>query len=235
MSRNPCPDCNSRTGLAEYKDSTYCFKCHKLRTKKNRLLDLIDKAYKALGEKKPEILNLPDDLEYTPAEYLWKYYLYEGGLWSKKYNRLCFPYYNKNKEMIGCWMRDLENRVYPYGMKKVKWLYVGDPKSTYNWIYRKNKNKRTRSIVIVEDVISALRVSKYIDVICLGGTSWTTETILPELLKYKKIIVWLDGDKAGHNASWKFAVEFRVFRDIKEIRTKKDPKCYDDKELKGSL
>jgi hypothetical protein len=60
------------------------------------------------------------------------------------------------------------------------------------------------TIALVEDYVSYVRLSKYIDVACLWGTKASYE-FLNSLLTYEKILVWLDNDKDKETNSGQIA------------------------------
>ena len=230
-----CPNCGSSSGI-DCHGRNFCHACHKDFNNK----DLIKK------DRPQNRLELPewDPLAIFPKEaenYLNTYHLIRtlDMFWSSVYNRLCFPYYaiksqlQQTQTMIGCWMRDITNQ------SSRKWLYAGMPKSEYNWVYHTDpeddRGHETASLCIVEDCISALRVSKHMDCLSLGGTSWNTTILYPLLKEYDDIYIFLDNDDAGHRAMQKFIKEFNLLIKIHRIRGLKDPKLYTDTELEETL
>lgn len=81
-------------------------------------------------------------------------------------------------------------------------------------------------VVLTEDILSAIKVSKYTNAICLLGTSLTFRH-LKELIdgKYKRIFIWLDPDKAGVDGRRKIAKELSIygFKPI-VLKSEGDPK-----------
>lgn len=243
MSRQ-CPNCSSHSGMHVDIMKNWCFACNKGIYQRDLGKEILE-GLKELKVSKNK-LSLPSiDIENylnMPSEalvYLDKYF---KGLespncfWSNLYNRLCFPYYIKEKgsnsknKMIGCWMRDI------YGTNKVKTLYAGQDKNTYLWKLETTNKTTIRNIAIVEDVISAIKVSKYCDVICLGGTHWNKPQISECLKDYMNVLVFLDGDGAGKDAAKRFRKDFKlVAYNLKILRNKKDPKEYKSAELQEFL
>lgn len=101
-----------------------------------------------------------------------------------------------------------------------------------------------KTVCIVEDYISAVRLSDIVPTICLFGTSLKS-SVLSKLLEFDNILIWLDGDIPGQEAAKKISrklydiikynqqttpykpVNYR----ISNIATELDPKCYSNTEL----
>ena len=133
--------------------------------------------------------------------------------------------------MIACWMRDFDTNYYPYNMKKAKWLFVGDKSKL--WLL-KSKSNVHNALVLVEDVVSALKIQRLSDVVCLGGTSLPIEVVL-NLFHYSQIILFLDGDMAGLKAAQKIRNQLKLFVPVRIIYAKKDPKDHTYEELEALL
>lgn len=239
-----CPHCSSHSGMHVDITKDWCFACNKGIYRRDLGKELLEgiKEFKssenglALPSKSIEkYLDMPR----AALVYLNKYFKgFErpNCFWSYLYNRLCFPYYinqygtkSKNK-MVGCWMRDV------YGTSRVKTLYAGQDKNTYLWKLETTNKTTERNIAIVEDVVSAIKVSKYCDVVCLGGTHWNKLQMSECLKDYTNVLVFLDGDKAGKDAAKKFRKDFKLIAyNLKILRNKKDPKEYKNAELQEFL
>lgn len=216
--RSKCPDCGSSDGLAKYPNGNWCFSCGTLTPGINNV--------KKTGFD-INLVQQDDVLTLLQKDYLNKYHL--GNEDVKRYkitnnsrnNRINFGYYS-NGTLIGCWMRSLDPNVKP------KWLFAGN--KNFNWHYKNYKYTKD-VLVLVEDVISAIRVSKYCSVVCLGGTSINSRILTPLVLQYNKVVLFLDGDKAGKTATEKIKQYYKLMREVKIIKTTKDPKEYTDEEL----
>lgn len=100
------------------------------------------------------------------------------------------------------------------------------------------------TICVVEDYISAVRLSEFIPSLCLFGTSLKSSG-LTKILEFKNIILWLDGDNPGQQAAKKISlklcdiIKYNQRRTpykplnytINNIATDLDPKCYSNTEL----
>ena len=95
-------------------------------------------------------------------------------------------------------------------------------------------NQQNECIVVVEDAISAIKVSRTCNSVCLHNSIIPLELILRLSKRFKKLFVWLDKDKMKE--SFKEAKKAGLlFDDVKIIWTEKDPKEYSDKEIKNYL
>lgn len=235
MSRTKCPECLANRSLAVYPDGTYCFACQKRES--DRSLVSLDNTNTI--QTKLEDVSLIDRLPDKAIRWLAQYHITinpenDSGLfmWSDSHNRLAvthYRYYEGLPVLMHVWLRDIDGRT-------PKWLFVGDKTIPH---YRSTGNINNvpirNKLVVTEDCLSAWRCYPYADVLSLGGTNVNKKEFLPILLKYKKLIVWTDGDDAGRKASHEFAMKYRIFRDVREIRTRKDPKEFFDREIKEIL
>lgn len=239
-----CPNCGSKSGV-DTKGRDFCHACKKDFPNKNKHITPIITRNK---------LSLPDLVRPIPKEaysYLFKYFGLDTNTldvyWSEKYERLCFPYFTLNNgfnvKLEGCWMRCIktitEHEMGTWGNHSCpKWLYAGEDKNNIVWLYEQQDNKfvnrHLKSVVIVEDVLSALKVSKFRDCICLGGTT-ISDKVLTKCLEYAKMYLFLDGDTAGKTAKTKIRNKLKGLREVVVIRNKLDPKEYTDVELQEYL
>ena len=166
MSRERCPDCNSSDGLAEYDDGTYCYAC-KINRKNKSLLDCADKRSSRTNDLVGELSRrLPQEAQ----EFLNKYNISNHIIhlpcklsYSEYYQRICFEYQGSYA------LRSLD--------KQPKWLYKGKNKSDVNFLFLKCADTRsgdlkfytTKNLVLVEDILSAIKVQQVSDCICLNG------------------------------------------------------------------
>ena len=97
------------------------------------------------------------------------------------------------------------------------------------------KHDYNKSVVVTEDILSAIRVGVLHQSISLMGTKFSTQ-MLNVLTKYLKVIIWLDSDEAGINASNKLSNVLSLF-DITTviIKSKKDPKMYCNSDILNKI
>jgi DNA primase len=148
--------------------------------------------------------------------------------WSNAFQRVVFPYYNPNNIYEFSWMRSLRDD------QKPKWLFNGNKYYGSYWFWH-NVEERTYPLIITEDVISAIRCFEFGDILALGGTHFEKEDVSRIILEYKDIILWLDGDKAGREVAKKFCKKWSPWRNVKNIKTKADPKTYSQQQIQEIL
>lgn len=178
-------------------------------------------------------LQLPEDLtEDFPKEallFLYKYNLTtdeitnNGLLWSRKLNRLVFPIYHEGK-MIYWQARDVSGEHF-------KWLTPKGVKKPLHTV--PSQNGRCDAVIIVEDIISAIKVSRIADVICLFGTFLSKEARL-EASNYEIIHIWLDNDAQDKAKKMQEQIEL-MHTNCQVIVTPHDPKTYTTEEIGAQI
>ncbi|GER94768.1 hypothetical protein A45J_2532 [hot springs metagenome] len=134
-------------------------------------------------------------------------------------NRIIFPII-MGKEIYGCTGRSIDGTLPKYknspGLSKSKLLYGLFPQSVKSWGF----------IILVEGYIDAIMMHQYgfDNTAAIMGSSLSNEQI--ELIKKYKVVLALDGDKAGQEAAKKAAkdlLKMGVHAKIAELPDKKDP------------
>lgn len=92
----------------------------------------------------------------------------------------------------------------------------------------------TSTIVVVEDIMSAIRVGELSTTVSLLGTKATTSQV-NYLSKYDKVITWLDSDKAGKRGSASIRQSCDLLTETYNIVTEHDPKFYSKQQIKEIL
>lgn len=92
---------------------------------------------------------------------------------------------------------------------------------------------RPLRVVLVEDIISAIKVGRQYPCIALLTTSMPNEFI-QSLSSYEEVIIWLDYDKKAKMV--RDVLKFQSFGiKARRVLTVKDPKAYSDEEIKEIL
>ncbi len=104
-------------------------------------------------------------------------------------------------------------------------------------IFVGNHNISTKTCtVIVEDILSAIRVSHHTRGVSLLGTAITPEKLVRVTSPGSTVIVWMDGDAAGRTARRKLIHALTLMgQECKWVETPKDPKEYSNAEIKEIL
>ncbi len=246
----PCPHCHSSDARAEYEDNFYCFSCHAVDVKKKSSNYVTKESLKELT--RPQEIELPKDA--TPrlpdAARAWLYshhftdamihdakicYSEHCIVWSQRKGemvdtgaRIILPYYRNHlaseRKLIFFEARTLDKK------NKLKYATAGGKKdcyfsNPYHW----------SPLVIVEDILSAIRVGHSIRCVSIRGTSINTQRLLDVVNGTSEFILWLDSDKPGQDAARKWKNKLSWAGSVRNIVTEKDPKCYSDKEIQEIL
>lgn len=87
--------------------------------------------------------------------------------------------------------------------------------------------------VIVEDMLSCIRVGRVQHAASILGTTLTDERTATLMQRFSRFIVWLDGDKAGHEGRRKAYRKLMLQgADVQWRCTAKDPKLYTNRQIK---
>ena len=146
-------------------------------------------------------------------------------MWSDYYQRLIFPYFSDHG-LIGWQGRYLGSEDKP------KWYSQGDLKNILHVV----GNKLSDTVVLVEDIISAIKVAHNTHVCAcpLFGSHISTQKMLQLKKKYCNMYIWLDKDIQLSSA--KFAHAARLLGlNAHNIITDKDPKSYSDQQISEFL
>lgn len=255
-----CPKCrkvgHDRSGdnLAVYSDdSRYCWKCGYFRNGSNSIAEFLDKRNKPVPNKHRP-LNLPDDC--IPSypndvlEWLHKYQLTQsdivkaGALYSQNgvttkkgtFTRLlCFPFWQyTDNDML---LLGYQARVFGDGKEKCKWLSFGDVQTIVNILNNGVGHAliKTTRLVLVEDLISAIKVSRLgISAMPLFGVNIKSRIGQFRVLNPLELIIFLDPDQHKHSIEESNLLRLNGFK-AHTVLSKKDPKEYTYDELKELL
>jgi hypothetical protein len=158
--------------------------------------------------------------------------------WSPSYNRVIIPIYEYgqmegndttalSKKLIGWVGREVEFQDKEERSKEGIPKYLTKKSSEYEHIYFHAPHLTSNVYAIVEDVLSAIRISNAMkcNAIALLTTYFPTRLMLK--LRKKKLLLWLDGDMKevmlGYQAK---LAQFRIASRC--VFSNKDPKTYND-------
>ena len=89
-------------------------------------------------------------------------------------------------------------------------------------------------LVFVEDVVSAVKVGRVATAVPMLGASILHQW-WDNVKEYKRVVIWGDRDKAKENVIASRKASEILGRKVEVVITDKDPKCYNDKEIKEIL
>lgn len=215
----PCPACGSKDNRAIYDDdSEYCFGCHTFKAgvhKSNQSFER-DCATQIcdLTTELPEE-NLAWLRKYLTDDQISQFFYYSPSLKRHVYIEI------GNDDKIQYWEA---RRVDSVGTKVIS----SGPKPCHFW----GKWKETGVVVLVEDIVSAIKLSDYVGVICLHGSVITQKifSLLGNSAGIKQLIIWMDCDKLSE--AGKYQRKFEAYgKKCSMIRTEHDPKAHTKEEI----
>ena len=241
----PCPLCvkagkdSSGDNLGRYSDgSAYCFSCCYSEKPNSLNLDqLVTKLGQSHGEVKPSkdkkngSVALPDDFTSSlPQEaitWLKGYSITDAEIeqnrigWSQQRERIIFPVYDKYHNLLmwqGRSLRKDRPKCHTEGLAEKTYHVLGDPDDP--------------RICVVEDIISAIKVSRVLPAMPLWGSVLSTKRIITLSEWFQKLLIWLDYDKTDYAV--KRGVYARQFFDdnVQVIPSVLDPKFYNAEQIR---
>jgi DNA primase len=246
--RHDCPECgagtNTNAAIISHRTrgySIHCFACdyndfeskgQLTLTELKRIAELNEQAQEPITQ-----LELPHDYT-TDIPRHGRLWLYKGGItettwkkyrigYSELYDRVVLPVFDSEDNLIWFQCRALYKEQTP------KYLQPSRDKSGVLFRAR-GCTESTRNAVIVEDILSAIRVGRHISTYSLLGTKINTgqENVLS---KHKSITTWLDSDRAGRRGAAKIRKSLGLVCETSNIVTECDPKELSDHEIKKIL
>lgn len=240
ISHHPCPKCGSSDAYAEYDDGHFwCFSCRHYIPAKIRSVKQVESA---LAQKQKFVKwDFPQDYttEIPKEPYTWlkSYSLTKEEIennhlgWSDSNEMLIFPYYgdenDKSEADLLCW----QGRYFP--ARKPKVFTSGFPDSCILMHNNSNEGYSGR-VVVVEDAISAIKVSRVCSATELLGSNLSMHKALQLSRSFSHLTLWLDHDKIKEMI--KFVEKYRsLFDKIDMVITELDPKELSTEQIKEKL
>lgn len=217
---HPCPKCGSKDNLAEYSDNFHCFGCgyHK---RKNTLARV--RSLNAVDELKSDDVSKGITLSKTLAieakKWLLGYCLTEEEMQQFTYdydNDVLYLFFSDSYRVGRVFAQDTKTRYTSKGKKPVL------------------KYGKGGVCVLVEDIISAIKVGRLYTAIPMLGAK-PTEDIIQALPGYDEVVLWGDADKMRENIVVRNKLSERLGKQVKLCFTSLDPKGYSDIEINNTL
>lgn len=232
LKNTSCPHCGSKDNLGVYDDgSTWCWGCRKYTPPKSQevVKKYLDKA------KKPDftkVVKLPEDAQpYLPEHakrWLDKYNLTKeelavlAPLYSFDRDLLIFPVYGPDDILM------YQGRYFGEKVKHPKYLTYG-AKDVLHILGEPND-----TIVVTEDLISAVKVSAHSSSMPLWGSNIPLEAATRLSKRFKRLGIWLDMDKAEESLKQRLTLS-PIFEEVFSVITPLDPKEYSHEQIAGFL
>jgi hypothetical protein len=179
---------------------------------------------------------IPEDVGHhfraDAVEWLGRYHvdvptaIQNGLVWSPRNEQLIYKLGN-------CWQA---RNFGGFWLEKVGKCYTSGDVNECTHIYGRSEPMEGQEsiLVVVEDPVSAIRVSKFVDAMPLLG-SHLAQARLNALAKlYKSIVFWLDSDKYKEARAMEQRAKYMGLS-ARTIYTDEDPKAYPDAELEAIL
>jgi len=196
-----------------------------------------------LGDGSRPCLKLPYDAEgdhakWPPQARVWIY----GGRLSSDQTRELGAVYSPSMGRVLLPVYDWEERSRLIGWvsRKIKAddsrpKYLTETLDNSKFIWYNNTFGGSDTLVITEDILSALRTSKYYPSLSLLGV-YLKPAALSIVKQYTKFIIWLDNDNPQvKRQQLVLKNSLELIGDVIILHTAKDPKSYSDDEMKEVL
>lgn len=235
VGHEPCPKCNSKDNLGVWDDGhKWCFGCGYFVPRDGvvRLEEIAGRLGNTKNNKKNRYndLSLPDDFTRSipkePLEWLKKYGLLDKEIiansigWSQQHERLIFPIFNNVGDLTF-----YQGRAFSARTDKSKYHTQGYSEDIFHVM-----GVDKEPLVLVEDFISAIKVSRVRRVMPLWGSNISLQRALRLQHVTKDVRIWLDKDKATYAVNAR-QLMLPYFRSVECIITEHDPKEYGDAEI----
>ncbi len=235
VKHEPCPNCGSRNNLARYDDgSAYCFGCHYV--EKGTINEATFKSPAPKDTDALQDLLKRATIDFLPEHVGWLGQ-YEINVSTAVLNG--FRAIRGSTDLAMFFSEDddppvqiVGAQVRHFGNNKRKYTTYGNLEHHYPIYW--NQDTHFKSLVLVEDVVSAIKCSYYTDAMPCLTSMLSTSKIAEVARLYKQVFIWLDSNML-HNAH-KMSSRFDSLG-VKSsvIYTPKDPKEYSWEEIRCFL
>jgi Zn ribbon nucleic-acid-binding protein len=221
----PCPRCNSKDNMADYTDSYYCFGCGYSKGKH----DLLSLRTRLEGNKEKETSGIMlETSPILPAKAL--KWLMSYGLTKQEIGNFSW---NEDRELLVLY----QDATYWQGRNfneqvSAKYLSQGKKPLLFyeNGAIVSTPTKPT--LVFVEDIVSAVKVSRFATTSPLLGATMPLETILRCLEHdFTQVLIWMDRDKAKESLKASKQAS-QILGNVRSVITELDPKELTDEEIR---
>ena len=219
----PCNTCSGSDCVTEYDTNWYCWSCHTYTRKvKSTLVKQVPQG------QKPKHFQVPIcQFDHAPTlEWLAKAYISPDVAqlakigFSIQQKRIILPVFNQ-ATIIGYQAR---RPINGQGPKYLTYKKNNIP------IWYEIITKKDEVVVVVEDILSAIRISPFCNVIALLGTTYEG-AVLHRLSQFQTVVIWLDSDQPGQTAAQSLSQRLSLVTQLRHIVTTVDPKYLTDKEI----
>lgn len=229
----PCPRCGSKDNLGLWSDGhVHCFGCGYYKGGDTTLAYVKEKV--SPGARLGAILQLPQDVStYIPREpYEWlKQALTDEEIlknrigWSQSLEAIILPAHDKSGNLLL-----YQSRYFGNNKKVPKYLTKGEKDGI---LFTLGEHPSSR-IVLVEDLLSAIVVSRVENSMPLWGATVSLGTLRKLSKQYHNLAIWLDQDKLKE-AIQQIGIARLMFNNVEILTSEEDPKYQGEEELEKIL
>lgn len=226
-----CPQCGSRDNLSVWSDGhKWCFGCGYFVAPDGKALDVKVRLNQLKGKAGSKPLRpLPSDCSYSFPEEAIKWLeeaeitpavaVKHGLTWSQEENGIIIP------------VKDDEHQLVMYQIRRFNTKPKYETRGRLdNHVPVLKCGQENGIIVVVEDYLSAIRVSYFTDACPLFGSHLSKELAYRLSKMYDRLLIWLDPDK--HKEAISFYSKYKyLFTETATILSEKDPKLLRDEKL----
>jgi hypothetical protein len=241
VSQGACKYCGSSDANTVYDDGhEWCYSCRRYTPPTNTVENMHRRLQKKLEKNTitssgKELRPLPNDvnpiINVQALRWLRSYGITDAEIkkhhlvWSDSREMLILPSYDSDMNLM-YW----QGRYFPSRSPKVH--TEGD--NNHIMLFPATQSRLDGTLVIVEDFVSAIKVKRVCDALCLFGSHVPPRLISRVIQQgYKSVVFWLDYNKAKD--SMKFRDQYSVFLNTKSVVSPLDPKEYNTKDIEKYL
>lgn len=178
--------------------------------------------------------DFSEDIPKTALQWFYKYSIFKEDInrfhfgFSSKYNRIILPIFD-NETLIYYQSRLVDTPT------KDNPKYINVRQSGAKNVFFKNFSyTEKQELVIVEDILSAIKVGKVTNTVSLLG-SYIPDSFYELCSDFSKIWIWLDRDKLRSSIKYANKLRLKTSKQVKVVVVDKDPKEYSVEEIKEIL
>lgn len=217
----------------------HCFRCgaHEFKPHGLQRLDDLIRRRNELAYLDEQKVYLPKDytLDIPEKEMLW---FLQYGIspelarqhrigWSESLSRIVLPVYDEADELVALQMRSTDPNVKP------KYLNPTGPRVSASVFM---SGKPTGATVLVEDILSAIKVGRVHHATAMLGLNLTDERAMTIASVNTDVIVWTDNDRAGKQGRLTATRQLLLLgMNTFWVRSECDPKTYNLEEIREHL
>lgn len=232
LTHEPCPRCKSRDNVGVYSDGhKWCFGCGWYKPATRTITNARPDAVPSVPSHDPtnlRLVGLPVDC----IRYLKQYDLTNEEIDAN------FGYEPERELLVYQFPGGYSGR-YMGTDKRPRYFFAGTKD------YAKQILPRTpvldgsefakQSLVLVEDIVSAIKVGRWAVTLPLFGSTIALEALKTVSEPFKRVRIWLDSDKHRYALQMAPRASLVLGKDVRVIYTRLDPKCQEDAYIRELL